>query len=309
MQVTLMHNPKAGSGKPSAEELLEALNKAGYRTKYQSTKEDNWEEALQHVSDMILIAGGDGTIGKVAKKLKDNNTPLTFLPIGTANNIAKTFQLKGSALQIIDEISAFKKSNFNVGVVKGPWGEKRFIEAVGFGIFPKMMKEYDELKDENVSKEEEVKAALRFIKDIVKDAPAYPCTIKVDGETFSDDYLLVEVMNIKTMGPNLPLASDANPGDDFFEIVMITAKERAAFSEYLEAYIKRETPAIDLTVRKGSHIEISWQKFSIHIDDDLWPENEDKMFKLEEEEENILIDITMEKEKLQIFVPSHLNFT
>lgn len=303
MHVTLMHNPKAGSGKPSAEELLEALKKAGYETTYQSTKEDDFEDALNVNTEMILVAGGDGTIGKVAKKVVGKNIPLTFLPIGTANNIAKTFNLIGSPLTLISQMKSFRKCKFNVGIAKGPWGEKRFIEAVGFGIFPKMMKDYEKIKDGGISKEQEVKEALKYLKDIVKDAPAYPCKIIVDGEEFKGDYLLVEVLNIKTMGPNLPLASEANPGDNFFEVVMITAGEREAFEEYLESYINEDTPAIDLTIRKGSHIQIYWHKFSLHIDDDIWPENEENFPLKKNLDIPIIIDLSLEEEKLELYVP------
>lgn len=303
MQVTLMHNPGAGSGKPTAEELLEALKKAGYEPSYQSTKDDNFEEALLKAKDLVMVAGGDGTIGQVAKKMVDIAVPLTFLPIGTANNIAKTFNISGTPEELIGRINLNQKTKFNVGIISTPWGEKRFIEAVGFGIFPKMMEDYEKVKDENLSKEEEVKEALIFLKNIVKDAPAYPCKIKVDGEEFKDDFILVEVMNIKTIGPNLPLASDANPGDNYFEIVMITSQEREGFRDYLESYINGETPPIDLTIRRGSHIQFMWQKFKIHIDDDILPE-EDEVDLKEDGEAQFIIDITMEKNKLDIIVPA-----
>jgi hypothetical protein len=38
MRALLVHNPKAGSGRPSGDELLAALDAAGFSTTYCSTK-------------------------------------------------------------------------------------------------------------------------------------------------------------------------------------------------------------------------------------------------------------------------------
>ena len=70
MRVTLIHNPKAGDGRLSRDELLTILRVAGHKAVYQSSKEDEWERALKDPGDLVVAAGGDGTVGKVAKRIK-----------------------------------------------------------------------------------------------------------------------------------------------------------------------------------------------------------------------------------------------
>jgi diacylglycerol kinase (ATP) len=86
-----MHNPKAGRGKHDKNELLAALARAGHHATYQSTKKNDYKKALKKSADLVLAAGGDGTIGKVGRELIDSDIPLSVLPLGTANNLAQSW--------------------------------------------------------------------------------------------------------------------------------------------------------------------------------------------------------------------------
>ena len=64
-------------------------------------------------------------VGKVAKHLIDKHLPIAVLPMGTANNIAKTLGLSDRPLeQLIAGWSAAPRVNFDVGVASGPWNSK-----------------------------------------------------------------------------------------------------------------------------------------------------------------------------------------
>ena len=68
MRVTLMHNETAGAGS-SHEEIESLLERAGCAVTYQSTRKATFENALDRPADLVLIAGGDGTVTKVARRL------------------------------------------------------------------------------------------------------------------------------------------------------------------------------------------------------------------------------------------------
>src|SRR5687768_18029855 len=94
MKVTVIHNPDAGNGdQPSGEEIIELIRRAGHEPRYQSSKEDGWQTALEDPGDLVAVAGGDGIVGTVAKRMIGRATPIAVLPLGTANNIAKTLDL------------------------------------------------------------------------------------------------------------------------------------------------------------------------------------------------------------------------
>lgn len=308
MQVTLMHNPKAGSGKPSSYKFKKLFKKSGYDLKYQSTKKKDYKKALENPGEAVIVAGGDGTIGKVAKNLVGRDLTLGIIPIGTANNFAKTLNILESPKNIIKQFSTYFKKEIDVGEIKGVAGEHIFIESIGLGLFPELMMYYKKnpkAEPEKRNKEKEVKEALLDLKDKLSKQKGQKCKISIDGEIFSDHFLLLEVMNIKTMGPNLPLAAEADPGDGYFDIVMVLEKEREAFISYLDDYIEGKTPALDLTVRRGQHIQIFWDNFTIHIDDELWPEPDDKIPGKGEKE--LIIDILIIPQALEVLVPGQIS--
>jgi hypothetical protein len=80
MRITLIHNPSAGEGNSSADELMEWLADAGFDTRYQSTSEDGWESVLKKPAEFIIAAGGDGTVTKVATALPPDAL-LAILPL------------------------------------------------------------------------------------------------------------------------------------------------------------------------------------------------------------------------------------
>ena len=90
VKTLLIHNPKAGSKLPSAAELTRDAKAAQLDPIYQDIKGRGFKAALAKKWDLVIVAGGDGTVTKVARELKNRKTPLAILPSGTANNIASS---------------------------------------------------------------------------------------------------------------------------------------------------------------------------------------------------------------------------
>ena len=103
----VLHNPNAGDGENSDKDLITALEAEGYKCSYLSTKEKGWEKKdwdkiESEDIDFVIVAGGDGTVRKLAgelldRKLIDKKLPIALLPFGTANNIARTLGIAGGA--------------------------------------------------------------------------------------------------------------------------------------------------------------------------------------------------------------------
>ena len=66
MRATLLHNPDAGDGSATKAELRDALRAAGFDIRYHNTHDDDVERALREPADLVVVAGGDGAVGKVA---------------------------------------------------------------------------------------------------------------------------------------------------------------------------------------------------------------------------------------------------
>src|SRR5262245_26289502 len=98
MRVTLIHNRASGDHtQPSTAALLTLIRDAGHDVSSKSVKEDR-DELRNHPGDLVVVAGGDGTIGTVTACLIGTPVPLAVLPLGTANNISTTLGVAGIPL-------------------------------------------------------------------------------------------------------------------------------------------------------------------------------------------------------------------
>src|SRR5882762_7775002 len=121
VRITLIHNP--GSGNASdADELVKFLREHGHEVRYYSSKEDGWKRALKKPADLVVVAGGDGTVGKVARRMVGRGVPVGVLPSGTANNIARTLGLLDLPFEeLVRAWERPRRVKLDVGIAAGPW--------------------------------------------------------------------------------------------------------------------------------------------------------------------------------------------
>jgi diacylglycerol kinase (ATP) len=267
-RVTLWHNAGAGFESYSTEQLLKALRKHGYDPTYEPTFTDDIAERLQDPGELVVIAGGDGTVGKVAKHLVGRGIPIGLLPLGTANNIATSLGLGGEPADIIAGWDLSRRKAFDVGVIRGPQGEAIFLESVGFGLFPRLIRQRKKDDKEKDSREEELEDALKQQLDILGQYQSHPATIYIDEQAISGQYLLVEVMNIPLAGPNMDLAPQADPGDGKLDVVLVREEEREKFAEFLFNCLQGKPNRDLFQARRTQKLQVEWKGDHYHIDDE-----------------------------------------
>jgi diacylglycerol kinase (ATP) len=271
MRATLMHNPQSGDRTPSGKKLARWIEKLGYRVRYQSTKKKEWAKALEDPGELVIVAGGDGTVTKVARHLLRSSTPVAILPLGSANNIARALGITGKPKKLIAGLASAGHRRFDIGVVRGSWGESPFFEGVGLGLFTEAMCLVD-------SKEGTVHGAqrrrkfcrdLRFLSRALADFEPRRLAVKLDGRDLSGDYLLCEIMNTGSIGPRLPLVRDADPSDGLLDVVLLGERHRERFRRYLLARASDDPRLPRLPVRRARRVEISVGREPLRIDDSI----------------------------------------
>ena len=274
MRVTLLHNPKAGRGEYSEKNLKRALRAAGHKVAYHSTKERGWKKAIASAKGLIVVAGGDGTVGKVARELIGRKTSLSVLPLGTANNLARALGFTRPVRELIEQLDEGKGHGFDVGLVRGPWGKRYVFEGVGAGL----LAEYFRLPrrdTDDLTKEEEMTWHVLRLRKLLSTYRPREWQLKLDGEELSDHFLLLEAMNIRSVGPVLNLAPKARTGDGYFDLVLARESERDRLMDYLSARLQgKKEPTFPLPARTFRRLHIRWKRLPLHLDDELWPEKD-----------------------------------
>ena len=274
MRIALMHNPTAGGKHPSGKDLVSEFEQAGHQVEYLSTKQqEHLPEALKAHADVVVVAGGDGTVRKVATRLLGQDVPITILPVGTVNNIARALGLQGSLRQLIQGLATARQVKLDVGVAKGAWGEVPFLEAAGTGLFPHMIAERKTNIEQGVPDAVEALGGLtggvHFLQHLLQAFHGLECVIHFDGTELKGNYLLVEAMNIPSIGPAVELAPDARPCDGLLDMVFLREDQREKLDSYLAARLANKGP-IPFPVQRTRQITMSCSATQFHFDDQCW---------------------------------------
>lgn len=266
METTLIYNQQAGNSmQPGPDEILETLRGIGFAPVYNPTEtEDELDRILAEAKDLVVVAGGDGSVRAVAIRLLGRNVKISPLPMGTANNIARMLSLTMPPLEIVSGLSDPVERSIDIGRVSTADRSYYFLEALGIGVFADGMKKYNP---------ENGKSIVRGIQSAMETVTQYQPKffhLNLDGEDLSGSYVLVEVMNTPTLGMRYRLAPDALPDDGFFDVVMIHASQRENYLRYVAGILTESLDDIpSVSLQKGSQLEIAWRGFPLHVDGEI----------------------------------------
>jgi diacylglycerol kinase family enzyme len=269
----LVHNPTAGLRYPEKDQLVAMLADAGFKVKYRSAKRPDIAAKLaKNHGDLIIAAGGDGTIAKVAKILlgqPDQGAPMAILPLGTANNIALSLGISGPTEELIKRLDQEKPRKLSHGICRAHWGEQNFIEGVGLGSLAHATTPRSTVTKDKSTRIHEGRVAFR---DAVKQAKPERLYVTVDGERIEDEVILIEILNIRQVGPRLRLAPKADAGDDVLDVAFVATEHRQKLIDWLDALIGGEVddetagppPCANVS---GKKITIAWNGMELRLDD------------------------------------------
>jgi diacylglycerol kinase family enzyme len=268
MRVALLYNADAGDG-VSAEDLRHEIAGAGHELVCEVEQNDGFDPAVDAHVDCCIVAGGDGTIRAAALALADANIPIALLALGTANNIAKSLGVRRSVRETMRGWRLDRKIAFDFGAAHGPWGKRRFLEGVGSGLVPAATSAVKADKEKrNAHPQGEVAYSLGVYLDTLSRLKPHPFRLTLDGAVLEGEFLLVEVLNIPSVGPNLALSPGSDPTDGLLEVVVAGEAERDDVAGYLLRRLRAEHTQLMLPVRRAKNVEICCHE-TVQLDDEV----------------------------------------
>ena len=254
---------------------MAALAEAGHHATYQSTKEPGFKKALKQPADLVLAAGGDGTIGKVAFRLIDSGIPLSvFL---WAQRITSRERLGLSLLprKSSQDLKAERNRSLTWDLPPARGANDIFLKAsaaacsqITSGLQRKKRKRTARLK--NFPKNNRWRAMAPCCVECCTTIRSRQWKIEIDGKDISGPYILWEAMNIRSVGPALYFAPRAATRDGRFDFVCARAADRALLMEHFDARVAGKKSNSPLPTRRFRKLRIVWKGSTIHLDDQLW---------------------------------------
>jgi diacylglycerol kinase (ATP) len=265
VRATLIHNARAGDHRvPESDELIEAVEKLGW--KVTPLDESQIECAVAKPGDVVVVAGGDGTVGRVAKRFAGTKVPVAVVPTGTANNVARTLGMGVEPRSAIASLANAVVRDIDLGVASfGTTTEESFIEGFGVGLFAYVIAERATKKDKKLRR------AFGALANELASYEPHRARVEVNGRNVSGDYLLVSVLNLRSLGPALRLAPQAKLDDGELDLVLIRPEHRAA----LIAHLRRAALELDGDIaalpdferHRAEHVRIRDYGKWAHVDD------------------------------------------
>jgi len=198
----LIMSSKAGSMTPEIEAKLRKAFDGSLAVEFDPKMD---LEKLVSPMGMVIVAGGDGTIGWVVRKLADTKHPVGILSLGTFNNFAKSLHLPTTVDAAIRVIKQGKPRPITLGRLNG----KVFLEAAAIGLFGETIAAGESAKD---------RAFGAFAEDLKHVMEARPFTYELTGDIRgSGSCMSLVLTNTTSIGSQMPV-SDKTPTDPYLEL-------------------------------------------------------------------------------------------
>lgn len=225
----LLFNKQAGKGKIArkVERLVEIFAAHDYTLipvpiHFDTNPLDGYEDV-----DLVVVAGGDGTLNFVVNRMKEKNLNLTLgvLPAGTANDFAGALGMSRNVFKAAEQIASGVVDKVDCGLVEqmNGSGEKLyFVNIFSFGIFTTTSQH---TSDDMKHKFGRLAYGITGMQDI-KNMHGIPLTITTEKESFYYPTLMALIFNGETAG-RVRLARQSSIRDGMFDCLFL--RKRNAF--------------------------------------------------------------------------------
>jgi len=211
----LLVNPKARNGGVSLDAVRTILREGGIEPFEPAGDPDCAKVIARHAdaADLVIIGGGDGTLNAAAPALVKTGLPLGILPLGTANDLARSLGLPPDPLEAARTIIRTEARPVDLGQVNGHYYFN--VASVGFSADLAA-----ELTAEAKKKWGTVGYAIAAFR-LLRGARPFTVTIEHDGRTEKVTTIQASVGNGRHYGGGMTVADTATVDDgklDFYSL-------------------------------------------------------------------------------------------
>lgn len=187
-------------------------------------------EHIDRGADLILAAGGDGTVNEVAEGVVHSDVPLAVLPAGTANVLAMEMKLGGKLLDVAARLEDCRARRISVGHLTCDRGRvaRHFLLMAGAGLDAQIVY--------NVSaglKARTGKIAYWLAGWSLLGRRLPEITLEADGRPYRCSFALLS--KVRNYGGDFEIARDVNLFEDQFEMVLFEGKSSVPYVKYFAA--------------------------------------------------------------------------
>lgn len=216
------------------------------------------DEAATKNFDVIVAAGGDGTINEVASKVLKHKKILGILPLGSGNGLARFLRISKNLRYALSLINNFRVDEIDTA----EFNNKCFFNLAGMGFDAHLSAVFSKDKKRGLS---------GYVKLGFKEVFNYkPQTylLNIDGAQYTRKAFAISIANSSQYGNDVYIAPNASVKDGLLDVCII--KPFPIIKLPLLGYVmlrgKAETSDM-IEIIKGKNIKITREKAgAVHVD-------------------------------------------
>lgn len=216
------------------------------------------DEAATKNFDVIVAAGGDGTINEVATEVLKHHKILGVLPLGSGNGLARFLKIPKNLRHAIGLINNFKTDSIDTA----EFNNKCFFNLAGMGFDAHLSAVFSKDKKRGLS---------GYVKLGFKEVFNYkPQTyqLEIDGTTYTRKAFAISIANSSQYGNDVFIAPNASVKDGLLDVCII--KPFPIIKLPVLGYVMLRGTAESsemIEIIKGKHIKITREKAgAVHVD-------------------------------------------
>ncbi|MFG6150007.1 diacylglycerol kinase [Halobacillus sp. B23F22_1] len=226
----IIYNPTSGREiiRKVLPDILQRFEQAGYETSAHATTcagdaTEAAQIAVERKFDVVVAAGGDGTINEVINGIAEQEfrPKLGIIPVGTTNDFARALCVPRNIHKAVDVILEDYSTPLDIGRVNDHY----FMNIAGGG-------KITEISYEVPSKLKTMIGQLAYYLKGIEMLPSLRPTyveMEYDGRVFEGEVMLFLVSNTNSVGGLERLAPGAKMDDGVFDLMIIEKMNIAEF--------------------------------------------------------------------------------
>jgi YegS/Rv2252/BmrU family lipid kinase len=214
----LLINPGSRSGedfRPEARRLLAARGLEIIEPEQvESGAFPNLIHRYRHLIDRVIVGGGDGSVNCAAAALAGTGLPLGILPLGTANNVARSLGLPESLEEACGVIAEGERRPMDLGRVNG----HHFVSVAGIGLSTRI---HAETPDGLKKRLGPLAYAVQGVR-VLRSMTGFFASVRINqGPRLRLSAFQISVCNGRYFGGSLEAAEDATLADGRLDVVIL----------------------------------------------------------------------------------------
>lgn len=178
-------------------------------------RKDSSEAIRAHAEevDAVVVAGGDGSVNSAAAGLAETGLPAGIVPMGTANDLAKTLAIPLDAEEAVETILSGHRRPIDLGVAN----DKYFLNAASIGVSTRIARALHGPYKKRFGVFAYGIATLR----VLTQARVFHAEIEIDGKVEVVKTIQITVGSGRRYGGFLTIHEDAEPDDGLLDLIAV----------------------------------------------------------------------------------------